>query len=582
MKKMRRLAAVSITAALTMAACGSDGSSDDESAVTEASTEQDEADAESVDATDPPADSTATEDTEDEAAGDTDAEAAEDTTATEDTDDEAAATTAVADDESAAEVQDGGESTVIQFTDAQSLDPTIIINSPTQGSTIMNALYDVLFLIGPDGEIEPRIATDFSTEDGLTWTMTLRDDVVFSDGTPFNAQAVADQWLRIKDNIRSSGWSILQNATSITAVDDTTFEITFDQPNRQFHQAVIWSDLVWIPSATAYAAEGENFGNAPVGAGPFLLENRTPSAQTTFVRNPDYWQEGLPKLDSLTVLTIPDPQQGYDTLTTGGADAYMSMPQRFALQAQDAGLTALPYDQIGGSGWLFGTKRPPFDNPTAREAVWLAMDMDELNEVVGGGVSDVPETLIQESSPMYDASTVFPDADPARAQELLDQLAAEGTPVSFTIATTEGAASQRAVAIQTQLAQFDNLDVQVEVIPGPEYGTTLFTGDFDLAIYGFGGIDPEPAFASFRSDAPLPIAAMNNAEIDAAIQAGREATTVEERTAAYADLAAAFNDEYRMRFENRNYNWVVLNEDVGGTVQYGQGSVLLDGYGQVG
>src|SRR5690606_10667416 len=84
----------------------------------------------------------------------------------------------------------GGSSTVIQPVDATSLDPTTIINSPSQGSAPLSAIYDGLYTVDRETDaIEPRLATDFSSSDGITWTLTLRPDVTFSDGTAFDATA---------------------------------------------------------------------------------------------------------------------------------------------------------------------------------------------------------------------------------------------------------------------------------------------------------------------------------------------------------------------------------------------------------
>ena len=77
--------------------------------------------------------------------------------------------------------------------------------------------------------------------------------------------------------------------------------------------------------------------------------------------------------------------------------------------------------------------------------------------------------------------------DPVEAQRLLDELASEGTPLAFTIVTPGGDAGTKAIAVQTQLSQFDELEVSVRQLDGPTYGTVLFAGDFDLAAFTVGG-----------------------------------------------------------------------------------------------
>jgi peptide/nickel transport system substrate-binding protein len=477
----------------------------------------------------------------------------------------------------------GGSSTVIQPVDATSLDPTTIINSPSQGSAPLSAIYDGLYTVDRETDaIEPRIATDFSSPDGITWTLTLRPDVTFSDGTAFDATAVKTQWEKVKGNIRSTAYSYIQDVTAMNVVDATTLEVVLGSPNRQFFQLIPWSPLTWIPSPTAVAATGADFGNRPVGAGPFVLESRTPGSETVLVRNPTYWQEGLPKLDTLRITTITDPQQAYDTLTTGGADSSLNVPDVFAVQAEEQDYTLLDSNQIGGAGWLFGTKRAPFDDIRARKAVYLALDMDALNDTVANGAATVPKTLFPEGTPFHNPDVTFPEPDAVEAQRLFDELAAEGNPVSFTIVNAGGNSNNQAIGLQTQLAEFDNVDVEVQVLDGSSYGTTLFSGDFDLAVYGFGGSDPEPALASMRSTHVIPIASMGSPEIDQLIIDGREATDRAGRQEAYDALTTEVGDLYRMLFMNVNHAWAVESPEVTGMTVYGQGTSFFENYGRVG
>jgi peptide/nickel transport system substrate-binding protein len=474
----------------------------------------------------------------------------------------------------------GGAATVIQPFDAASLDPNAVINSPSQGSSALNAIYDVLFTVDNRGELTPGLATDFSTQDGITWTLTLREDVEFTDGTPFDAEAVKAQWERSAEDPRSSGWSHLQEVASMNVVDPRTLEVVRTTPNRQFHHMVAWTNLVWIPSPTAVAEQGDDFGNHPVGAGPFVLQTRTPNASTVLERNPDYWQDGLPMLDSLTFTTVHDQQQAYDTLVSGGAQAAVNVPDQFAAQAEEAGLTLVGTDQVGGSGWLFGTDRPPFDDPRARQAVYLAVDMEDFSESFTNGAGEVARTFFPENSPFYNPDITFPEPDPEEAQRLLDELAADGEPVSFTITVPAGGdAAEMGEYLQTQLSGFDNLEVEVETIDGSTYGTTLYSGDFDLAVYAFLGVDPEPAVASMRSNHPIPIGSMDSPAIDQAVQEGRTAADEAGRRAAYDDLTTALNDEYRMMWMFRNYAWSVEAADVTGITSYGQGSPLWTEFG---
>ena len=481
------------------------------------------------------------------------------------------------------EVVTGGTATVVQPADAATLDPTTLVNAPSTAALLGNALYDALYTISPEGDFQPRIATDFSSDDGITWTMTLRDDVTFSDGTPFDAAAVKAQWEELQTNVRASARSYFEAIASMEVIDATTFRVVLTSPNHYFDNVATTLTAVWIPSPTAKAAEGDNFGNEPVGAGPFVLKSRTPGAETVLERNPTYWQEGLPKLDTLVVQAVREPQQQADAVFTGAAQAGVNMSDAAAVSAMDEdGYTVLGVDQIGGVPWLFNSQHAPFDDIRARKAVYLALDMEALDDTVTGGVTEVPTHFFPESSPFHNPDLAFPEPDPEEAQRLFDELAAEGNTVSFTITTPGGITTEKATAVQTQLAAFENVQVETRVVDASNYGLTLFTGDFDLAPYGVGGIDPEPQVESLRSDWSVPIASLGSAVIDQAVADGREATSLEDRKAAYDRFAAELNEIYKFKWMNRDRGWAVQGPDVSGMVLYGMGSPLVDSFGRIG
>jgi peptide/nickel transport system substrate-binding protein len=480
------------------------------------------------------------------------------------------------------EVATGGTATMVQPVDPATLDPTTVTNGPTSGSQIVSAIYDALFTVADDGTFEPRIATDFASDDGITWTMTLRDDVMFSDGTPLDADAVMAQWDLLKNTVRASVWSYFQKIDSMRVVDPTTFEVTLVEENRQFYRTPLINQATWIPSPTARAAAGEDFGNQPVGAGPFMLQSRTQGSETTLVRNPDYWQEGLPKLDTLVIRTINDPQQLADTILTGAAQGGTGVPDVAAQQTADAGLERVGVNTFGGGCFLFNDKQAPFDDIRARQAVYLAVDMEELNQTVSDGASETPLTLFPEGSPFYDPDQAFPEPDPDEAQRLFDELAAEGTPVQFSILTPGGDAQTRSTALQTQLAAYENVTAELNVVDGATYGPTLFAGDFQLGLFGLTGDDPEPQIASMSSDWPIPIASMGSPEIDQDIRDGQTATDLEGRKEAYDSLAATLNDIFKIKFMSRSRGWFVMDDTVSGVELYGQGTPLWENFGLVG
>jgi peptide/nickel transport system substrate-binding protein len=441
----------------------------------------------------------------------------------------------------------------------------------------MDAIYGVLFTTDSNGNVQPGIATSFSTSDGSTWTLKLRPNVKFSDGTPFDATAVKDQWANLAGNITAGAtWAALKYfGATMSVVDPQTLQVHLTSVNRQLQQLVAWSNMEWIPSPTAVASEGKSFAQKPVGAGPFLLQSRTPNVQEVLVRNPTYWDPGYPKLDTLTLKVINDLQQGENAFDAGEANASLNYTEQTALQ-KGYKVSATPL--IGGNNWLFGVKGAPFNDIRAREAVYDAIDMNQLNQDVFQGTTTIATSLFPKGTPFYNPNITFPKPDKAEAQTLFNQLAAEGKPVKFTIIGTTGNQSWM-VELQTQLRAFKNVDVSIKALDPSTYGLDLYTGDFQLAVYGVTGIDPEAAVESFRSNWPLPIASLGSAKIDTDLNEGIQATTQADRQSAYNALQTDMNAQYRLLWQSASIFDITEHKNVGGLQMYGQGSVTVDGFG---
>ncbi len=120
------------------------------------------------------------------------------------------------------------------------------------------------------GEITPGMAESFTSDDGKVWTLKLRPGLTFTDGTPFDAAAVAFNWDRILDPALLSPSRAAAQTITWNVVDETTLTVTSNEVNHQLPFQLTES-LAFVASPTAIAQKGADFANAPVGAGPFQL-----------------------------------------------------------------------------------------------------------------------------------------------------------------------------------------------------------------------------------------------------------------------------------------------------------------------
>ena len=143
--------------------------------------------------------------------------------------------------------------------------------------------------------------------DYTVWTGKLTPGLKFSDGTPFDADAVVFNLKRFADP--STGSLFVTDAKSLTpaVVDPTTFTMTLKKPNVHF-DAVYTEDFSYVGSPTAIQKAGANFATQPVGAGPFKVQNIDGSNSLTVVANPNYalFKKDEPRLDKITFQAVTD------------------------------------------------------------------------------------------------------------------------------------------------------------------------------------------------------------------------------------------------------------------------------------
>jgi peptide/nickel transport system substrate-binding protein len=400
------------------------------------------------------------------------------------------------------------------------------------------AVFDMLaYVDDTTGEVVPKTAASITTEDGSVWTLKLRDGIRFSDGTPYDAEAVKFNFERIADPANASSQaSVAQAIETAAVIDPLTLELTLKRPDLRFDR-IIATRIPWVGSPTAIRERGAGFAEAPVGAGPFLFESWVRDSVMTFTRNPDYWDEGKLLLDALEIRFIENAGQRFNSLTTGDVDVmYVHSNYENAPRIEEAdGLVLETVDAPGGFTLQMNTMRPPFDDPVARRAVDAAIDRDGLNETVDFGVLPLGERIYEKEHPLYDEDAVLGTYDPGRAQELLDQYAqAHGGPLTFTITSAE---SQKNVMeyLQAQFTEFDNVQVGIELVPPLQAVDRALAHDFDATIFTMNWTDPEPDVSNFlHSTGGRNYTGYSNPEMDAAIEAGRSTRDNEARAEAYS------------------------------------------------
>ena len=483
-----------------------------------------------------------------------------------------------------AEATAGGDLTVLIEIPARSFDPAVDNTMASTGDGARNAaVFDHLLYLDPaTGEAIPHVAESLTpNDDGTVWTLTLRDGIEFSDGTAYDAEAVKYTYEHIVEvGVQAIGRTV--DTWTMDVVDPLTLEIT--TPEATMHlDKLIADSLPYIVSPTAMEEDPEGFAEDPVGAGPYMLDEWVRDSHEVYVKNPNYWQEGKPHLDSVRMELVSDAAQRVNAISTGQADMQTpSASSDLALidQAENAGLNVASID-VNGGGWIYlNNQRAPFDDVRAREAIYRAIDRTGLAEVAQGSPSArAIETLFTETSPFYAEDLTFPEPDAERAQELFDELADEGTPVEFDYVNVAGDVNARqAQYIQSQLSEFENVSVTIDTIDLPAARERVFMNrDFDMSPYpgAYRYPDPEPALYNLLiTDGSSNTPGYSNADVDDALDAARATTDPDERAEQYRIVQERFMADLPGLFTFQPRIDSVMTDEITGLVVNSRGTLV--------
>ncbi|MGI5326937.1 ABC transporter substrate-binding protein [Actinomadura nitritigenes] len=478
----------------------------------------------------------------------------------------------------------GGDSdtaTVILGVEAtRGLDPAVIGTfTPSGDANRMSAIYGALFWAdAATGKVNPGLGESLTTGDGEHWTMRLRPDLRFSDGTALDAEAVKFNYERHADPATHSTQQDAAKGLKMKVDDPRTLEITLPEANRQFDRTIA-KNLTYIASPTAIRKEGKDFTNRPVGAGPFMLKDWVRDDHMTLVRNPNYWEKGRPYLKTVIIKPIADPVQRINTVASGQAQiAVPGSELSFKKRAEQSGLAVTDAPAGGGPMLIFNTKSGPFADKRARQAVAYALNPDDLVKVVDPG-STAPKGVLADNSPFFDASTPLPRNDPAKAQQLLNTIAADGKPLKFALTVpASGFFRKTAEYIQSRLSSLRNVTVQVDTVDNATLTQRVFRDkDFQASVQIVPVTDPEPdLFNLLHSDGITNQMSYHSAAMDQALEKGRSATDEAGRKGAYADMQRILATDVPI-YPYRNQDaYTVHGKSVSGITLYGEGALLFD------
>ncbi|MFT7473812.1 MAG: peptide/nickel transport system substrate-binding protein [Verrucomicrobiales bacterium] len=457
--------------------------------------------------------------------------------------------------------------------DFDAVDPHI--GSGETPATWLSLIYETLVGIDVNANITDGLATAWDiSDDGLTYTFTLRDDVKFHDGETFDSSHVKFSLERIiNPDTAAVSQSVLSVITSIETPDAGTVVIGLDSPNSALLLDLASQGRAAIMHPDSFGSDGQL--GVHNGTGPFSFVSYSATDRMVLDSHDGYWN-GAPLLDGLEVRILPDNAARLTALAAGEIDFAWAVPaEDAATLSQDGSFTIQENPQNRGNFFSINLTRAPFDNPKVREAMWLAISRTDIAEAGWNGFAVPTLQPFAETSFWYLDKELQVDADIERATALIKEAGAEGTEV--TILQWDALGSDLEPQIVASAWNDIGLDAKIEKT---DIGTLVGAAredplNFDVVYLWVGLIyGPNRPYSFFESDSSRNglIGGLKSDDIDRLVAEGRTTSDADERLALYDEAMQINLDNFAAYFTVRPYQYVGVGKDVTG---FQQGSYFV-------
>lgn len=449
-----------------------------------------------------------------------------------------------------------GDITIALGSEPTSLDPHLVDDGGERA--VNDNIYETLLTRTPDGELAPGLAVDLPTQvDDTTWEFTLREDVTFHNGEPFNAESVVatiDRMVGLIERGETDNDGFFATLTGAEAVDSTTVRITTSGPD-----GVLPARMYWLKQIPASAAEAPDLSDEPVGTGPYRFVNRQQGISIALEANPDYWGEA-PSIASVTFEFSDDASTRLAGLLSGQYDLITNLapqdvdraPKVATAQGQEHPVIILDAD----------------DGITAdlnvRIALNLAVDKEAIaDSLFGGYATPDPGQLLAPSILGFNDGLEPYAYDPDEASRLLEEAGVAGDSIQLIGESGRWLKDRELLEAIAGYWNAVGLDVQLEILEFGAYLDVLFDRENRAdTIYVSSSndlLDPDRQLSTYYEAGGIG-ASNSDEDLAALIQEGRTQLDPEAR-------AAAYEQAVQLAYDQAYFVWLVNNEDIYGLAE---------------
>jgi peptide/nickel transport system substrate-binding protein len=388
-------------------------------------------------------------------------------------------------------------------------------------------------------EPQPQLAESWEPNaDSTEWTFHLRDNAKFSNGRPVVADDVVFSIKRILDpETASKGAEALGPIADVIAQDDHTVVFKLEGP---------YADLpLQMGNTFSRIIAKENvdqISNKPIGSGPFILQEYTPGSRAILVRNPDYFEDGLPYLDEVHQVYIKEYAAQMSALKTGEVHVMYLAPVEIMPQLEgDPNIQVMESPSPSFQPLVMNVEKEPFKDLRVRQALRLALDREAMMAAATGGFGTLGnDHPVPPGSPFYDQDQPQRTQDLEKAKELLAEAGyPDGIDLTFFTSTARPGLEEAAVVAQQTVADA-GFRITIESVEIARLYDQILPNIPEFAIahnnwFGRPTID-ETLTPYYYTNSNWNYSNLSDPELDELLDKGKSSTDVAERAQIYAQI----------------------------------------------
>jgi peptide/nickel transport system substrate-binding protein len=362
-------------------------------------------------------------------------------------------------------------------------EPANLDFTTTDGAAIPEVLlynvYENLVQLDQEGNITPGLAESWEvSEDGRTYTFTLRDDVTFTNGEQFTAEDAKFSIEAVQQDWTVSLKSAMDVVDTVEAVSPTELEVTLKRPSND------WLYRMTTRVGAMFDQEGtQDLATDPIGTGPYRLGEWKRGDSITLTRNPDYWGEE-PYFEEVSFKYFADPTALNNAFLSDTIDVIgtVQTPESLGRFQDNPDYQVIEGTTNGEVLLSMNNGRGPLQDQKMREAVRYAIDNEALLETCWAGHGELIGSMVPPTDPWYEDLTGMYSHDPEQARRLLDEAGYDGRALRLRVPTLPYAVSCGQV-VKSQLEQA-GLTVKLDQLEFPAaWLSSVFTNaDYDMSI----------------------------------------------------------------------------------------------------